>query len=101
MFTILVVNILLGLLRSRPKKAKKYVYHKDCKPVSRKVCDNVEKKTLKPVCDKVQRKICNYKPTESCQEEKKEYCFKTEKTIIDKVCVGEKKEVSEDSFSYV
>jgi len=88
-------------VRSRPKKAKKYVYHKDCKPVSRKVCDNVEKKTLKPVCDKVQRKICNYKPTESCQEEKKEYCFKTEKTIIDKVCVGEKKEVSEDSFSYV
>merc|ERR1711862_1033792 len=39
-------------VRSRPKKAKKYVYHKDCKPVSRKVCDTCEKKTLSPVCDK-------------------------------------------------
>ena len=87
--------------RSRPKKAKKYVYHKDCKPVSRKVCDNCEKKTLKPVCDKVQRKVCSYKPEESCHEEKKQYCFKTEKIIIDKVCVGEKKEVYDESFSYV
>jgi len=88
-------------VRSRPKKAKKYVYHKDCKPVQRKVCDNVEKKTLKPVCDQVQRKVCKYQPKEYCEEKNKEYCFKTEKVIIDKVCVGEKKEVYEDSFSYV
>merc|ERR1712183_186644 len=88
-------------VRSRPKKAKKYVYHKDCKPVSRKVCDTCEKKTLSPVCDKVHKQVCKYKPEEKCQVEKKEYCFKTEKIIIDKVCVGEKKEVYDDTFSYV
>merc|ERR1711971_423508 len=88
-------------VRSRPKKAKKYVYHKDCKPVSRKVCDTCEKKTLSPVCDKIHKQVCKYKPEEKCHEEKKEYCFKTEKIIIDKVCVGEKKEVYDDTFSYV
>jgi len=88
-------------VRSRPKKAKKYVYHKDCKPVSRKVCDTCEKKTLSPVCDKVHKQVCKYKPEEKCQVEKKEYCFKTEKIIIDKVCVGEKKEVYDETFSYV
>jgi len=87
--------------RSRPKKAKQYTYFKDCKPVTRKVCDNVEKKLLKPVCDQVQRKVCSYVPEEKCEEEKKQYCFKSEKIIIDKVCVGEKKDVHEDSFSYV
>ena len=69
--------------------------------MTRKVCDNVEKKLLKPVCDKVQRKVCSYVPEEMCKEEKKQYCFKSEKIIIDKVCVGEKKDVYEDSFSYV
>merc|ERR1739849_19990 len=88
-------------VRSRPKKAKKYVYHKDCKPVTRKVCDTCEKKTLSPVCDKIHKQVCKYKPQEKCHEEKKEYCFKTEKIIIDKVCVGEKKEVYDDTFSYV
>nr|AGN29677.1 hypothetical protein [Acartia pacifica] len=88
-------------VRSRPKKAKKYMYHKDCKPVSRKVCDNCEKKQLKPVCDQVQRKVCSYKPEETCQEEKKQYCFKTEKIIVDKVCQGEKKEVFDETFNYV
>jgi len=88
-------------VRSRPKKAKKYVYHKDCKPVSRKVCDTCEKKTLSPVCDKIHKQVCKYKPEEKCHEEKKEYCFKTEKIIIDKVCVGEKKEVYDETFSYV
>merc|ERR1712112_146568 len=88
-------------VRSRPKKAKKYVYHKDCKPVTRKVCDTCEKKTLSPVCDKIHKQVCKYKPEEKCHEEKKEYCFKTEKIIIDKVCVGEKKEVYDETFSYV
>merc|ERR1712142_1136584 len=88
-------------VRSRPKKAKKYVYHKDCKPVSRKVCDTCEKKTLSPVCDKIHKQVCKHKPEEKCHEEKKEYCFKTEKIIIDKVCVGEKKEVYDETFSYV
>merc|ERR1719431_668640 len=88
-------------VRSRPKKAKKYVYHKNCKPVSRKVCDTCEKKTLIPVCDNIQKQVCKYKPQQKCHEEKKEYCFKTEKIIIDEVCVGERREVYDDSFSHV
>jgi len=88
-------------VRSRPKKAKKYVYHKNCKPVTRKVCDTCEKKTLIPVCDNLQKQVCKYIPQQKCHDEKKEYCFKTEKIIIDEVCVGEKKEVYDDSFSYV
>merc|ERR1711915_1038153 len=33
--------------RMRPKKAKDYVYHKQCKPVKRQVCDDCEKKKLR------------------------------------------------------
>merc|ERR1711963_953811 len=47
--------------RSRPKKAKKYNYVKECKPVKRQVCDDWEKKKLRPVCDKVQKNVCSYK----------------------------------------
>merc|ERR1712063_91484 len=47
--------------RTRPKKAKKYLYNKECKPV------------------------------EKCEEEKKEYCFKVEKKVWKKVCTPEKK----------
>merc|ERR1712212_323675 len=62
--------------RTRPKKAKKYIYNKECKPVVRQVCENREGKKLRPVCDKIQKSICSYKPVEKCEEEKKEYCFK-------------------------
>merc|ERR1711915_846144 len=46
--------------RTRPKKAKKYLYNKECKPVTRQVCENREGKKLRPVCDKIQKNICSY-----------------------------------------
>merc|ERR1711915_1064089 len=35
--------------RTRPKKAKKFVYTKQCKPVKRKVCENAYGAALAPV----------------------------------------------------
>jgi len=87
--------------RTRPKKAKKYIYNKECKPVTRQVCENREGKKLRPVCDKIQKSVCSYKPVEKCEEEKKEYCFKVEKKVWKKVCTPEKKLVVDDTFSYV
>merc|ERR1711915_513306 len=81
--------------RSRPKKAKQYVYVKECKPVTRQVCDNQERKKLRPTCDKIQKTVCSYKP-----EEKKEYCYKVEKKVWEKVCVAEKKEIVDNTFNY-
>merc|ERR1712228_897937 len=72
--------------RTRPKKAKKYLYNKECKPVTRQVCENREGKKLRPVCDKIQKNICSYKPEETCKEEEKKYCFKVEKKVWKKVC---------------
>merc|ERR1712228_254858 len=76
----------------RPKKAKKYLYNKECKPVTRQVCENREGKKLRPVCDKIQKNICSYKPEETCKEEEK---------VWEKVCTPEKKLVVDDTFSYV
>merc|ERR1711915_736976 len=59
--------------RTRPKKAKNYLYNKECKPVTRQVCENREGKKLRPVCDKIQKNICSYKPEETCKEEEKKY----------------------------
>merc|ERR1712176_1332576 len=75
--------------RTRPKKAKKYIYNKECKPVASQVCDTIQKT------------ICSYKPVEKCEEEKKEYCFKVEKKVWKKVCTPEKKLIVDDTFSYV
>merc|ERR1712198_328664 len=87
--------------RTRPKKAKKYIYNKECKPVTRQVCENREGKKLRPVCDKIKKNVCSYKPVEKCEEEKKEYCFKVEKKVWKKVCTPEKKVIVDDTFSYV
>merc|ERR1711962_1240291 len=87
--------------RARPKKAKKYIYNKGCKPVVRQVCENREGKKLRPVCDKIQKSVCSYKPEEKCEEEQKEYCFKVEKKVWKKVCTPEKKLIVDDTFSYV
>merc|ERR1711973_460659 len=87
--------------RTRPKKAKKYIYNKECKPVVRQVCENREGKKLRPVCDKIQKSVCSYKPEEKCEEEKKEYCFKVEKKVWKKVCTPEKKLIVDNTFSYV
>jgi len=87
--------------RSRPKKAKKYNYVKECKPVKRQVCDDVEKKKLRPSCDKVQKNVCSYKPEEVCEDEHKKYCFQKEMMLKEKVCVPNKKEIIDETFRYV
>merc|ERR1712002_618682 len=77
--------------RQRPKKARKFSYHKECKPVKRQVCDNAQKKKLKVNCEKEPRSVCTYEPKEKCKEEHKKYCFKSEAKLHEKVCVPEKK----------
>merc|ERR1712072_920500 len=37
-------------MKTRPKKAKKYSYTKDCQEQPREICDQCEKKSLQPVC---------------------------------------------------
>merc|ERR1712126_447076 len=87
--------------RHRPKKAKEYVYHKECKPVKRRVCDDCEKKKLRATCDKIQRNVCSYKPKEKCVDEPKKYCFKTEAMLHKKVCLSEKKVIVDETLSHV
>jgi len=87
--------------RSKPKKAKQYAYHKQCKPVKRQVCDDSEKKRLRSDCNKVQRTECNYKPVEKCVDEKKQYCFKQEAMLHEKVCLSEKKQIIDETLSHV
>merc|ERR1712096_154660 len=38
-------------MKTRPKKAKKYSYTKDCKEQPREICDQCEKKSIQPLCD--------------------------------------------------
>merc|ERR1712055_801348 len=87
--------------RQRPKKAKDYVYHKECKPIKRQVCDDCEKKKLRATCDKIQRNVCSYKPKEKCVDEPKKYCFKTEGILHEKVCLSEKKVIMDETLSHV
>ena len=45
-------------MKTRPKKAKKYSYTRDCKEQPKKVYDQCEKKTLKPICTMDARQVC-------------------------------------------
>merc|ERR1712211_199911 len=65
-------------MKTRPKKAKKYSYTKDCKEQPREICDQCEKKSLRPVCEMQERLECVYKPKEECRDEDKQYCYKVE-----------------------
>merc|ERR1712142_530674 len=38
-------------MKTRPKKAKKYSYTKDCKEQPREICDQCETQCLEPACD--------------------------------------------------
>merc|ERR1711955_38217 len=58
-------------MKTRPKKAKKYSYTKDCKDQPREICDQCEKKSLKPVCVMQDRLVCTYEPEETCKDEDK------------------------------
>ena len=73
--------------KTRPKKAKKYSYTKDCEKVARKICDQCEKKFLEPTCIYEQRLECTYKPFQpTCTKVTKEYCHKVEKVVVEEVC---------------
>jgi len=88
-------------VRSRPKRAKKYSYVKECRPIPREVCDDVEKKKLREVCDRSSRNVCKYKPVERCEEEQKEYCFKVEQMAKEKVCQEPRVDVVDETLRFV
>jgi len=73
-------------MKTRPKKAKKYSYVKDCKEQPRQICDQCETQSLEPVCDFQERLTCSYEPKEQCKEEPKQYCHKVEKITLEEVC---------------
>jgi len=73
-------------MKTRPKKAKKYSYTKDCKEQPREICDQCEKKTIQPVCEQQERLVCTYEPVESCRDEDKQYCHKVERVELEEVC---------------
>ena len=73
-------------MKTRPKKAKKYSYTKDCKEQPREICDQCEKKTIQPVCEQQERLVCTYEPVESCRDEDKQYCHKVEKVELEEFC---------------
>merc|ERR1711894_81227 len=61
--------------RSQPKQVKKYVYHKECRPVPKTVCDNADQKVLKLSCVPSSRKECSYYPEEKCENVPKQHCY--------------------------
>merc|ERR1711996_219154 len=61
--------------RSQPKQVKKYVYHKECRPVPKTVCDNADQKVLKLSCVPSSRKTCSYHPEERCENVSKQHCY--------------------------
>jgi len=73
-------------MKTRPKKAKKYSYTKDCKEQHREICDQCEKKSIQPMCDTQERLVCTYEPVETCNNVDKQYCHKVEKVVLEEVC---------------
>jgi len=75
--------------RSQPKQVKKYVYTKQCTPVSKTVCDNADQKYLEPVCVPYSRKECSYHPQEQCENVPKQHCYKIPYQVKKMVCTKE------------
>merc|ERR1712215_653088 len=55
-------------MKTRPKKAKKYSYVKDCKEQPRQICDQCETQNLEPLCDTEESLVCTYEPVETCND---------------------------------
>jgi len=72
--------------RTRNKKAKRYSYFPDCKPVPREICDQTEKNTVEPVCVMEKRLDCDHVPKKTCHDETKQYCWKVEQKVQEEVC---------------
>merc|ERR1712221_43918 len=73
-------------MKTRPKKAKKYSYTKDCQEQPREICDQCEKKSIQPQCMMQERLTCTYQPIEQCSEQDKQYCHKVERVVVEEVC---------------
>jgi len=73
-------------MKTRPKKAKKYSYTKDCQEQPREICDQCEKKSIQPQCTMQERLTCTYQPIEQCSEVDKQYCHKVERVVVEEVC---------------
>ena len=97
--------------RTRNKKAKRYSYSQDCRPVARNICETCEVKEVVPRCEQVgpctcllspplsplphpsltppsqeSRLECTYKPEEKCMEKTEQYCYKQEVKTQVEVC---------------
>ena len=95
--------------RTRNKKAKRYSYNQDCRPVARNICETCEVKEVVPRCEQVgrfpphmplslllhhsftppsqeSRLVCSYKPEEKCMERSQQYCYKQEVKTQEQVC---------------
>jgi len=72
--------------RTRNRKAKRYTYTPDCKPVPREICDQTEVNNVAPVCTMENRLDCDYIPVKKCTEEQKQYCWKVEQVVQEEVC---------------
>jgi hypothetical protein len=72
--------------RTRNKKAKRFSYSQDCKPVARNICDTCEVKEVVPRCEQESRLVCTYKPEEKCSKRTEQYCYKQEVKTQEEVC---------------
>ena len=98
--------------RTRNKKAKRYSYSQDCRPVARNICETCEVKEVVPRCEQVwpspfcalrsfemlrklslnshipqeSRLTCTYVAKEKCMEKAEQYCYKQEVKTQVEVC---------------
>jgi len=72
--------------RTRNKKAKRFSYRQDCKPVARNICETCEVKEVVPRCEQESRLTCTYVAKEKCMEKAEQYCYKQEVKTQVEVC---------------
>ena len=85
-------------MKTRPKKAKKYNYTKDCKEQPKEICDHC-KKFLMPVCVIQNRLVRTCEPEETCRDKDKQYCHKVEKAVHEDGCKRDKPTKNDDCGS--
>merc|ERR1712018_522569 len=86
--------------RTQPKQVKKYVYHKECRPVSKTVCDNADQKVLKLSCVPSSRKECSYHPEERCENVPKQHCYQVPYQVQAMECSSHSNSENTDTGSY-